>query len=215
MLTSIAKFTFNSFQENTFILHDETVCVIVDPGCNSREEEQYLVDFIEENALEPVAILLTHGHLDHVMGVPFLRKKYNIDFYLHKEDIVTLKSAPIAAQLYGIPNFTATEDEPTHLLADGDILEFGAIRLEVKFTPGHAPGHVVFYNRDDKYVINGDVLFQGSFGRYDLPGGNIETLISSIKNVMFQLPDDTLVCCGHGPETTIGNEKMHNPILNY
>lgn len=215
MLTSVAKFTFNSFQENTFVIHDGDVCVIIDPGCNSSAEEQQLIDFIEENRLEPTAILLTHGHLDHVMGVPFLRKKYGVPFYIHEADVITLKSAPIAAQLYGIPNFKATEEAPTHFLNHGDLLEFGQIRLEVMFTPGHAPGHVVFYNQEDNYVINGDVLFNGSFGRYDLPGGDLATLIASIKNVLFELPDDTLVCCGHGPETTIGAERKHNPILDY
>ena len=139
---------------------------------------------------------------------------FNLDYYLHELDLPTLHSAPIAASMYGIPGFEASP-LPNKTLNHGDKLKFGDIELDVLFTPGHAPGHVVFYNAENKFVINGDVLFRGSFGRYDLPGGDLATLQKSIKEVMFQLPEDTEVYCGHGPTTTIGAEKHSNPILNY
>ena len=121
---------------------------------------------------------------------------------------------PTSAQLYGIPGFIPPPT-PDHWLEGGEELSFGSMNFKVLFTPGHAPGHVVFHNEEDGYVINGDVLFAGSFGRVDLPGGDMETLKRSIFEVMFKLPDTTTIYCGHGPETTIGQEKMTNYILNF
>lgn len=212
MKSSIVKFVFNAFQENTFLIHDGSDCVIFDPGCSTIEEQEQLVSVIEEKKLNPQAILLTHGHLDHIMGLPFLLRKYKLDYYIHKDDIITMKQAPVAAQMYGITEFEATDQEPKRFLTHGETLRFGKMHFKVLFTPGHAPGHVVFFNEQDQYVVNGDVLFEGSFGRYDLPGGNLSILKKSITEVMFKLPDDTIVLTGHGNETTIGQEKNTNPI---
>ena len=215
MAIQIEGFTFNNFQENTYLLIDEKKdCVIIDPGCSTRAEENFFLEFIRNNQLNPVALLNTHAHLDHIMGNQFIQTEFNLDHYLHKDDLPTLESAPRSAAIYGIPDFTPSPT-PNKLLNGGEKLKFGNIELEVLFTPGHAPGHVVFYNEKEKFVINGDVLFRGSFGRYDLPGGNLETLKKSIKEVMFKLPEDTIVYSGHGPATSIGNEKYSNPILNY
>ena len=215
MAIQIEGFTFNNFQENTYLLIDENKdCVIIDPGCSNRAEENFFLEFIRNNQLNPVALLNTHAHLDHIMGNQFIQTEFNLDHYLHKDDLPTLESAPRSAAIYGIPGFTPSPT-PNKLLNGGEKLKFGNIELEVLFTPGHAPGHVVFYNEKEKFVINGDVLFRGSFGRYDLPGGNLETLKKSIKEVMFNLPEDTIVYSGHGPATSIGNEKYSNPILNY
>lgn len=213
--TTVQKFTFNEFMENTVIVHNGKSCVIFDPGCNSSQEESVLCDYIANNQLTPLAVLLTHGHLDHIMGVTFLCNKFNIPYYLHSLDIETAHRSPYAAQMYGIPRFIPLEKDPDVLLNDGDVLRFDDMEFEVTFTPGHSPGHVVFYHREDNYLINGDVLFAGSYGRTDLPGGNHETLVNTILNRMFSFPDDTVVYCGHGPETTIGMEKMRNPILHY
>ena len=212
MESSIVKFTFNAFQENTFLIHDGENCVIFDPGCAVKEEQDHLANYIKENGLKPLAILLTHGHLDHIMGLPFLIREFNLDYYIHEEDVVTMKHSPTAAQLYGIREFEATDKEPIRFLTDGEIIEFGKMKFKVLFTPGHAPGHVVFHNEKDGYVVNGDVLFQGSYGRYDLPGGSLSVLKKSIMEVMFSLPEETIVLCGHGGETTIGREKASNPI---
>jgi len=210
----IKKFVFNGFQENTYVIHDNDICLIIDPGCFEKHENEELTAYIESNHLTPVALLLTHAHIDHVLGCHFVQSKYEVPMYLHKEDFATLKAVSNYAHVYGFPGYTEPKD-PDVFLQGGEIIEFGSIRLNVKFTPGHAPGHVVFHNEEENYVINGDVLFAGSFGRVDLPGGNIDVLKDSIFNVMFNLPDSTEVYCGHGPETTIGKEKQTNLILQY
>lgn len=211
---SIKRFTFNAFQENTIVFSDGDICVIIDPGCYDRQEQETLVNFIEENKLKVEAVLLTHAHIDHVLGCAFLLDKYAVDFYIHQEDLFTLNAVPNYAHLYGFPGYTPPEI-PNKILHGGEVLNFGKIELKVFFTPGHAPGHVVYYNEELKSVINGDVLFSGSFGRVDLPGGDLETLKKSIFEIMFKLPEDTVVYCGHGPETTIGKEKRSNYILQY
>lgn len=211
----IETFTFNGFQENTVVLYDALKnCVIIDPGCYTREEQQALLGFISANDLKPVALLNTHAHIDHVLGNAFVQRTYNIPYYLHKSDLPTLNSVSNYAHLYGFEGYEVSP-EPTHYLEDQQQLVFGGIELNVLFTPGHAPGHVVFYNQENQFVINGDVLFNGSFGRVDLPGGDITILKESIFNTLFKLPEDTLVYCGHGPTTTIGQEKKTNYIYNF
>jgi hydroxyacylglutathione hydrolase len=211
----IKKFTFNAFQENTYVLFTEKgSCVIIDPGCYSSQEESELINFIQENDLKPVALLNTHAHIDHVLGNSFVLSQFAIPFYLHDDDIKTLNSVESYAHLYGFEGYKVSP-QPTYTLSNIEKLNFDDIELKVFHTPGHCPGHVVFYSEKDQFVINGDVLFNGSFGRVDLPGGDIEILKSSIFNTMFQLPDATIVYCGHGPETTIGQEKRTNYIHNF
>jgi glyoxylase-like metal-dependent hydrolase (beta-lactamase superfamily II) len=214
-MIQIKKLTFNPFQENTYVVYDETKeCVIIDPGCYTKEEQQKLVSFIAENDLNPVKLINTHCHIDHVLGNNFVSQKYNLQLGIHKEDLTTLNSVPTYCHLYGFEAYQLSP-EPSYFLNEGDKIQFGNSDLEVIFCPGHAPGHVVFYNSKQQFVINGDVLFQGSFGRVDLPGGNLETLKHSIIKKMFALPDETIVYTGHGSETTIGTEKIYNPILSY
>jgi glyoxylase-like metal-dependent hydrolase (beta-lactamase superfamily II) len=214
-MISVQKFSFNGFQENTYIVFDQQKnCVVIDPGCYERHEEQELLTFIQSNGLTPLALLNTHAHIDHVLGNQFVLDTFSIPFYLHENDLNTLHSVENYAHLYGFGAYKKSPN-PTQFLNDGDELVFGAIRFKVLYTPGHAPGHVVFYNEDNNFVINGDVLFNGSFGRVDLPGGDLETLKNSIFNTMFVLPDETLVYCGHGAETTIGKEKRSNYILQF
>ncbi len=214
MPTTIKVFTFNGFQENTIVVSEGNSAVIFDPGCSNRQEENALAQYLIENHLTLEAVWLTHAHLDHVFGLDHVVRTYQVPVYLHEDDIVTLKHGPAAAQLYGIPGFIPPP-EPTDILKGGETMKIGEASFKVLFTPGHAPGHVVYYNKEEGYAINGDVLFAGSFGRYDLPGGNLEALKHSIIDTMFNLPEDTVVLCGHGPETTIGREKHTNPILMY
>lgn len=214
MPLTFERFTFNPFQENTLIVHDGTNCVIIDPGCYERQEQEELVNYIDENGLTPQALLLTHSHIDHVLGCAFVLEQYNIDFYAHELDLATLNNVSSYAHVYGFPGYIPPK-EPNRILKGGDTLKFGEVEFEVLFTPGHAPGHVVYYNKDNATVINGDVLFAGSFGRVDLPGGDLETLKRSIFETMFKLPEDTRVFCGHGPETTIGKEKKTNYIHQF
>lgn len=214
MAVSIQKFSFNGFQENTYIVHDGSSCVIIDPGCYDRHEQEELSQFIDSNNLKPLALLLTHAHIDHVLGCSFVLKKYDIDFYMHKDDTETLESVSNYSSVYGFPGYIPPK-LPNKELKHDEIISFGEIKFLIKHTPGHAPGHVVFYNEENSFVINGDVLFAGSFGRTDLPGGSMEILKETIHNVMFNFPEDTVVYCGHGGETTIGQEKQTNYILQF
>jgi len=214
MAVSIKKFTFNPFQENTYIVHDGENCVIIDPGCFEPHEKEELLLFIKDNNLIPQALLLTHAHIDHVLGCHFVLQNFDVDFYLHEKDSNTLASVKDYAHVYGFKGYIPPP-EPTIWLKGGESLVFGEIKFNVLFTPGHSLGHVVFHDNSNAFVINGDVLFAGSFGRVDLPGGDINVLKESIHQTMFKLPPETVVYCGHGGETTIGQEKRSNYILQF
>ncbi len=211
-MIEIKKFTFNPFQENTYVLYDETKsCVIIDPGCYEKHEKDKLSQFIESKGLIPKKLLNTHGHIDHVLGNYFVAQTYQIELFAHENIVNQLAAIPNYSQMYGF-NAYELSPEPTEYLKEGDTITFGNSKLEVLFCPGHAPDHIVFYSKEQNFVINGDVLFKGSFGRIDLPGGNFETLKKSILEKMFKLPAETTVYTGHGDETTIGVERETNPI---
>ena len=209
---TVTAFTFNPFSENTYLLHDETKeCVVVDPGCSTAAEKARLKQFIEDNGLKVVKLLNTHCHIDHVLGNKFVAETFNVPLEMHEADLPTLRSIPAYAPMYGIANYE--ELEPGSFLTENDTVSFGNTELKIYFTPGHAPGHIVFYHEKEKQLIAGDVLFQRSIGRTDLPGGDYDTLINSIKEKLFVLPEDVTVYPGHGPTTTIGEEKRENPFL--
>lgn len=211
-MITVNSFTFGPFEENTYVLHDETMqCIILDPGCYTADEKRELADFIEINKLKPVKLINTHAHIDHMLGNNFVAGKYNLKLEMNEHDVKLLKAAPTYGQMWGI-NAEPSPD-PDVLLKEGDVVQFGNSKLEVLFTPGHSEGSISFYCREDDFVIAGDVLFYGSIGRTDLPGGNFDTLISSIKEKLFPLGDSCKVYSGHGPETSIGFEKENNPFL--
>jgi hydroxyacylglutathione hydrolase len=211
-MIQIQSFTFNPFSENTYVLHDETgEAIIIDPGCYDKSEVNTLAAYLQDNSLKPVSIVNTHAHIDHVLGVEAIKKKYNIPFYLHKLDEPLLKAVKSYAPNYGFAQFSEPEIE--FYLEEGNVVNFGNSALKVIFVPGHAPGHVAFVNEEQRFVIGGDVLFRQSIGRTDLPGGDFHTLINSIKTKLFSLPDDYTVYAGHMQPTTIGFEKKHNPFL--
>lgn len=212
-MLKVKKFVFNPFSENTYIVYDESNnALLIDPGCYQPQEEQELQYFIEIHNLKIKSILHTHSHLDHMFGTSFLAKKYNVDVHIHKNDEVTYNSFEKVCALYGIP-IKSSESVDISFFDINDGFYLGDNYLEIRFVPGHAPGHVVFYSTENNFLINGDCLFQGSIGRTDLPGGNHQQLISSIKSQLFSLPSNTVVYCGHGPETTIGDEINNNPFL--
>lgn len=213
MSATIQAFSFNGFQENTYVVSVGTDAVIIDPGCYSKDEQDALKDYIVSNELQVHAILFTHAHIDHILGAQFCFVQFTSNAYLHPSDIPTWVAVERYADVYGFDLYQPA-DVPTNMLKDEQDLQFGALTFKVYFTPGHAPGHVVFYHNDG-FVINGDVLFKGSFGRVDLPGGDLDTLKNSIYQVLFQMPDQTIVYCGHGPATTIGQEKLTNYILQF
>lgn len=210
---NIHYFTFNPFQENTYVLYDDThECIIVDPGCYEPHEEKALKRFIEENGLKPQKLVLTHFHLDHIMGNYFVAKRWGIDLMGHRKGLPTLKMDKTSASMYGF-NAYQPSPEPAEFIEHGAIFSFGSTELEVRFVPGHSPGHIALIHHESKSVIGGDVLFQGSIGRTDLPGGDYATLEQSIKEQLYTLPDDYRVYPGHGPATTIGNEKQFNAFV--
>ena len=208
----IKSFVFNAFYENTYLLISKNrETVIVDPGCYEDFEKKELTEYISKNELKPVLIVNTHCHIDHVLGNLYLQNLYNIPLYIPALELETLKSVTAYAPNWGIVNYE--EATPNKLLNENDIIEFGAEQLRIRFAPGHAPGHLMFYHVQEKVLIAGDVIFKESVGRSDLPGGDFQTLEKSIKNQVFNLPDDVLIFPGHGPSTSVGHEKKHNPFV--
>jgi len=212
-MTQIQIFEFSPFAENTYVLWDETgECAIFDPGCYTQEERDELRAFIAEKKLRPVRLINTHCHLDHVFGNPFVQKTWGIGLEIHEGELPVLASFEGVCQMYGIP-FEGTQPLPTNFIEKGDTIQFGNTRLKVLFTPGHSPASISFYCAESGFVLAGDVLFHESIGRTDLPGGNMETLLESIRTQLFTLPDETIVYSGHGPATTVRHEKEYNPFL--
>ena len=210
-MLKIQEFVFNPFQENTYVLFDETRdAVIVDPGCYENDEKQELTEFIESKNLKVKMLLNTHGHIDHVLGNTFVKDKFKVKLFIHKIDEPVMRAVKAYAGNYGFPLYQ--EASVDSYLEEGKTISFGTQQFKILFVPGHSPGHVAFYNEKEKIVIGGDVLFQNSIGRTDLPGGNFDTLINSIHEKLFTLPDDVVVYPGHGPKTTIGFEKVTNPF---
>ncbi len=212
-MIQLKKFTFNPVQENTFVLFDETgECIIIDAGCYFENERLELDRFIAEKQLKPVRLINTHCHFDHIMGITHCRTKYHLKFEIHPDEISLVEEASSHGDLFGIP--VEPIDAPDSFFQEGDQITFGNSFLQVIAAPGHSPGGVVFYNPEQKILVAGDVLFYGSIGRTDLPGGSFELLVGNIKTKLLTLPEDTTVYCGHGPETTIGFEKKNNPFLS-
>lgn len=211
-MIKVKIFTFNSFQVNTYLLYDETgEAVIVDPACESAVEVDQLTSFVEANKLKPQAIINTHAHIDHIVGVNDVKSIYSIPFKMHADDKLILDNALYSAQLFGFSlEAIPVVDEP--LTEDAEI-KFGSSSLKALHVPGHAPGSMVFYSSDDAFVIVGDVLFKGSIGRTDLPGGDYDALISGIREKLLTLPGQTKVFSGHGPSSTIQEEYDTNPFL--
>lgn len=209
----IKTFTFNPFQENTYLLINEhNEGILIDPGCSNSDEEQELKSFISEHNISLKLLLHTHAHIDHVLGYDFVHRCYGLVTQMHELELPIYRAVKSYAPNYGFIYHEGPE--PEILLKDGDSIPFGDDSLEVLFCPGHSPGSIVFYCAKQHFMIVGDVLFYRSIGRTDLPGGHHNTLIDSIKNKLYTLPDETLVFPGHGPQTTIGSEKIYNPFVS-
>ena len=209
----VSKLTFNPFQENTFIVSDDTgECIIFDPGCYTAKEREELKTFISEEGLTPVRLINTHCHLDHIFGNAFVAETYSLELEIHRGELPVLESAPQVCRQYGI-QLPQPSPAPGRFIEAGDIILFGNTSLKALFTPGHSPASLSFYCEADKFIIAGDVLFYQSIGRTDLPGGDMATLLGSIKDEFFPLGDDVAVHPGHGPDTSIGYERKHNSFL--
>lgn len=212
-MAKVLTLPFNPFQENTYIVYDETgECIIFDPGCSNAAEEETLVTVIEEHKLRPVRLINTHCHLDHVFGNAFVAETYGLPLEIHEGELPVLQAVPMVEKMYGMPA-SKPSPMPGNFLKEDTELSFGNTTLKLLLTPGHSPASLSFYCEKDRFVIAGDVLFMGSIGRTDLPGGDFDTLIRSIEQQLIPLGDDVTVYPGHGPSTNIGYERRHNPFL--
>jgi glyoxylase-like metal-dependent hydrolase (beta-lactamase superfamily II) len=206
----VKVFCFNAFSENTFLIEVNSKCIIIDPGCYDQEEYEMLKKYISVNNLQPQSIINTHCHIDHILGIDHLKDHFKIPFYISKKEQPVLQSAKLIAPAYGFHHFN--EPAPDGFLEEGEEVTLEESRWQVLGVPGHSPGHIALYNKESKICLAGDVLFLHSIGRTDLPGGDYETLLRSIRSKLFTLPDDVVVYPGHGPETTIAEEKYNNPF---
>lgn len=213
-MAQVKKFVFNSFYENTYVVWDEThECVIVDPGCSNEHEENELEDFIIRHELKPVRLLLTHCHIDHILGNIFVSEKWQLGLEYHQKELPVITEAPQYASFFGVN--CPPQPAAKRFIETGEEVRFGKTVFEVRFTPGHSPGSVSFHCAASGFILGGDVLFDGSIGRFDLPGADGNVLMSSIETQLLSLPDDTVVHAGHGEDTTIGRERMSNPYIQH
>lgn len=210
----VVKFEFSLFGINSYIVYDPATldCAVIDPGMISERERNALVNFINKNNLKVVDIINTHLHIDHSIGNSFTKNTFNVPVLAHQDDIPLGSAIKQQAVMFGM-NESVENVTVDSFLKEGDVIKIGDGELQVIHVPGHSPGSVVLYDKEDGFLIAGDVLFRGSVGRSDLPGGNHSTLINGIKEKLLKLPDNTVVYPGHGPSTTIGEEKLYNPFL--
>lgn len=213
MSLKLKKFVFSPFMENTYVIWDEETKegAVIDPGCHDTSEQIELSNFIKENNIKIKYLINTHCHIDHIFGNAFVKRNYKVEFLAPEEDLFLIDNALQQAEMFMVK--MESSPKPDKFLYDGCSINLGKINNEFLFTPGHTPGEYSIYFPDDKICITGDVLFKEGIGRTDLWGGDYNTLIASIQNRLFTLPDDVTIYPGHGDESTIGHEKKHNPFL--
>jgi len=212
-VSHLLKLTFGPFTENTYVIYDETQeCIVIDPGCSNAAERAALLKTINDLGLQPVRLINTHCHVDHIPGNALIADTYQTGLEIHPDEVEVLADAPNYAHIFGI-EMSGAQPPVKAFIHEGDVINFGKTKLKALATPGHSPGSLSFYNEVEGYVVSGDALFYRSVGRYDLPGADGKQLLESIKTRLMTLPDDVKVYPGHGPDTTIGSERRHNPFL--
>lgn len=210
----IKTFEFNPLGVNTYVLYDKTrECVVIDASCFFPDEKEVLLNFILDNNLVVKHLVNTHLHFDHIFGVNFIASQFGLKLKVHKDDEFLLGNLSEQLQMFGFNSNTDYKPEIGDYLTENDVITFGEQQLKILHIPGHSPGSIVFYNEKEKFAVVGDVLFNGSIGRTDLPGGSFEQLIDGIRRKLFTLPDETEIYSGHGPKTTVGQEKRYNPFV--
>jgi glyoxylase-like metal-dependent hydrolase (beta-lactamase superfamily II) len=208
----IYKFVFSPIEVNTYVLADQSgKCAVIDCGCLDENEFKIFTDFIMAKKLEPILLLNSHCHFDHIFGNGMFLEKYNLGAYCHPDEEMNRTNAVIYAGFFGLT--MDNPPEPAGFLTDGQTVSFGSEILVALHVPGHAPGSLAFYNKKNGVIFTGDALFSGSIGRTDIPGGDHSILIDSIKSKLFVLPPETVVYPGHGETTTIGMEMKSNPYF--
>lgn len=211
-MIKIAVLPMNPFGENTLIVSDQTgQCLIVDAGNYTPREDAALSQYIEQQGLKPVMAVNTHGHVDHMLGVNYVKKTFGIPFAIHGKDRFLIESAPTHGAIYG---FKVTDTPSIDIDLEGEKeIRFGESRFQIIETPGHTPGHIALYNPENKLLITGDTLFRESIGRTDLPGGDYSWIMRSILDKLMPLGDEVRFYPGHGPESTLGHEALYNPFV--
>ena len=210
---TIKTFEFNDFGVNTYVLSsDDNECIIIDPGCYTNTEKRELDNYILENNLTVIKLLITHCHIDHILGITHVEEKYGVGASIHHKGADMLRASVGYGSVFGFE--VEKVIKATDYVVEGDIITVGDNQLKVVYTPGHADGSVCYICQKEKWVITGDVLFQGSIGRTDLPTGDFNVLMKSIKTKLFTLDDSFTVYPGHGQTTTIGFEKVNNPFID-
>lgn len=214
-MISIKDFQFNMLPVNTYVVWDETKeAVVIDPGCYYPDEGQQLCSFIRRSGLSVRHLLNTHLHFDHIYGNPIVENEFGVFAEGNGADMPWLTDIRKRLAAFGIhSDITINPIKPENQLEEGDTIEFGNTTFQVLQVPGHSPGSVVFYCKEDSVLFTGDVIFQGSIGRTDFPDGNHNALIAGIRNKLMTLPDNTVILPGHGPSTTIGDERKYNPYI--
>ena len=208
----IKTFVFSPFSENTYVVWDGTrECIIIDPGCYDKYEQNILLTFLKEKKLKPVKLLNTHCHIDHIFGNKFVTDTFNLPAEAHVTENSNIQYSADKAILFGVK--MEAPYPVTNFINENDTIKFGNSELKIMHVPGHTEGSLIFHNEDEKFAIVGDVLFNQSIGRTDLPGGNYETLIEGIRTKLYKLAPETVVYSGHGETTTIGNEQRNNPFV--
>lgn len=213
-MLNIKTFVFNPFQENTYVVSDDSnEAVVIDCGAFFNEERKELTDYIDKNNLKVVHLLSTHGHIDHNFGNNTIADYYNVRPEVHKADAGLMRR--LSEQALAFCNYHLEYDMPevSDYLNDGDIIRFGNHEMKVIHTPGHSPGSTVLYIADEDVAFSGDTLFMMSIGRTDLEGGSFSDIQKSLLRMIKELPDNTKVFPGHGPQTSIAKEKLHNPYI--
>lgn len=207
-----AVFAFNPFAENTYVVSDKSgECVIIDAGNYSASEDSALNQYIEQAGLKPVMAINTHGHIDHILGVSYVKSTFGVEFALHGDDKFLVDSASTHGALYGfeVKNIPSVEIDIKNM----ESISFGETTFRIIHTPGHTPGHVCLYETQSKSLFTGDTLFKESIGRTDLPGGDYSWIMKSILEKIVPLGGDVTIYPGHGPKSTIGHETLYNPFI--
>jgi len=203
---------FNPYEVNTYIVAaDDGQCAIIDPACCSPNEQSTLKKLIADKKLRPVWLINTHGHFDHIIGNSFVCKTWPVKTAAHRGDLFLMENAWRQGEIFGFS--VEQPPAPEFFFEDKNTVDFGGVSLQIRHIPGHSPGSIVLYSPVQKWVIVGDVMFRGSIGRTDLPGGNFDLLMSGIEEKLMTLPPDTVVYTGHGPKTSIERERKYNPFL--
>lgn len=209
----VKRFPVNPFEMNCYVYHDENSKegVIIDPGAYTNEERKIILDYITSNSIKIKYILLTHGHVDHILGNKWAKENFHVDMFMHKEDLPLIERSTEQALMFGVE--IEQSPHPDKFLDENSELNVGDCRFKIIHTPGHSPGSICYIDEKNKLIFGGDCLFKGSIGRTDLWRGNYDELLASIKNKILIYPDEFTVYSGHFEETTIGDEKKLNPFL--